>query len=154
MYVGLRDFHEKFFGGVPSLKTASEAVFKKCTEGNNPLFRVEGGWRGWPEDADQDRVLSWFADLSEKLAAFADDFKTTLACQPRPLARPNKQIDSSIGERKMEVGFVNDPKAKKNSKYHWSQILILGELKSNRSADIPSEAWLDIGRYAREVLAA
>ena len=53
----------------------------------------------------------------------------------------------------MDVGFVNDPTAKKDSRQDWSQILVPGELKSNPSADIPSEAWLDLGRYAREVLA-
>jgi len=54
----------------------------------------------------------------------------------------------------MDVGFVNNPEARKDSKYHWSQILVPGELKSNPSADKASEAWLDLGRYAREVLAA
>ncbi|CAH0053938.1 unnamed protein product [Clonostachys solani] len=54
----------------------------------------------------------------------------------------------------MDVGFVNDPEASKDSRCHWSQILVPEELKSNRSADKASEAWLDLGRYAREVLAA
>lgn len=49
---------------------------------------------------------------------------------------------------------MNDPKAGKDSKCHWSQIFIPGELKSNPSADIASKAWLDIGGYAREVLAS
>ncbi|KAM7182691.1 hypothetical protein V8F33_014103 [Rhypophila sp. PSN 637] len=154
MYVGLRNFHEAFFGGVAGLETASKAVFKKCIEVNNPHFRADEGWRGWPEDANQDRVLAWFADLSENLAAFAKDYKSTPTCQRRPLAKPNQPIGGSIGKRKMDVGYVNDPGAKKDSRCHWSQILIPGELKSNRSADISSEAWLDLGRYAREVLAA
>ncbi|KAI9782684.1 MAG: hypothetical protein M1839_004671 [Geoglossum umbratile] len=38
LYVGLRHFRETFFGGVAGLETASEAVFKKCVEGSNPLF--------------------------------------------------------------------------------------------------------------------
>ncbi|KAM7187663.1 hypothetical protein V8F20_010872 [Naviculisporaceae sp. PSN 640] len=154
LYVGLPDFHETLFRGIATLETASEAVFKKCTEGNNPPFRAEGGWRGWPEDANQNRVLGWFADLSENLAAFADNLKFMPTCQRRPLAKPNQPIDGSIGKRKMDVGYVNDPKAKQDSRCHWSQILIPGELKSNSSADIPSEAWLDLGRYARQVLAA
>ncbi|KAB5511454.1 hypothetical protein GE09DRAFT_1196784 [Coniochaeta sp. 2T2.1] len=54
----------------------------------------------------------------------------------------------------MDVGFVNDPMAGKDSRCRWDQILVPGELKSNRSADRASEAWLDLGRYAREVLAA
>ncbi|KAK0655543.1 hypothetical protein B0T16DRAFT_320017 [Cercophora newfieldiana] len=153
MYVGLRNFHNTFFGGIAGLEAASEAVFQKCIEGDNPFFRVEGGWRGWPEDADQDRVLAWFADLSENLAVFAEDHKST-PCQRRPLAKPNQLIDGSVGKRKMDVGYVNDPQAGKDSRCHWSQILVPGELKSNRSADIPSEAWRDLARYAREVLIA
>ncbi|KAK3366540.1 hypothetical protein B0H63DRAFT_565954 [Podospora didyma] len=48
----------------------------------------------------------------------------------------------------MDIGFVNDPSAGKNSRCHWIQILMPSELRSNPSADIPSEAQL------REVLAA
>lgn len=50
--------------------------------------------------------------------------------------------------------MIDNPEAGKDSKYHWSHILVPGELKSNRSADKASKAWLDLGRYAREVLAA
>jgi hypothetical protein len=63
MYVGLPRFHEIFFGRVAGLETASEAVFKKCMEGSEPLF--DNGWSGWPTDANQDGVLTWFAEMSE-----------------------------------------------------------------------------------------
>jgi hypothetical protein len=152
LYVGLRRFRETFFGGVANLETASEAIFKKCMKGSNPLFSE--GWSRWPKDANQDDVLSWFSDSSEKLAAFAEAYKSTPTHRRRPLAQPNKPIQGSTGERKLDVGFVNDPKAGKDSRCHWSQILIPGELKSNPSADTASKAWLDLGRYAREVLAA
>ena len=72
----------------------------------------------------------------------------------RPLAQPNQPIQGSTGERKLDIGFVNNPNAGKDSRCHWSQILVPGELKSNPSADIASKAWLDLGRYAREVHAA
>ncbi|RMJ01691.1 hypothetical protein CDV36_015615 [Fusarium kuroshium] len=154
LYVGLRNFHGAYFGGVAGLDTASQAFFEQCVQGSDPLF--EDGWKGWPKDANQDDVLSWFADFSEKLAAFADGHKSipTHQHRRRPLAKPNKPIGGSVGKRKMDVGFVNDPQAGKNSRCHWSQILVPGELKSNPSADKASEAWLDLGRYAREVLAA
>ncbi|KAM5350178.1 hypothetical protein ACJ41O_006683 [Fusarium nematophilum] len=152
MYVGLRNFHDTYFGDVAGLRIASEAFFQQCQEGSNPLF--EDGWRGWPKDAKQDDVLSWFADFCEKLAAFAEEKKLIPTRQRRPLAKPNEPIDGSVGKRKMDVGFVKDPEARKDSRCHWSQILVPGELKSNRSADKASEAWLDLGRYAREVLAA
>ncbi|OBS20584.1 hypothetical protein FPOA_06941 [Fusarium poae] len=154
MYIGIRNFHDVYFGVVTGLETASQMFFKQCLEGSDPLFK--DGWRGWPKDANQDGVLSWLAEFSEKLAAFADGHKliSTHQHRRRPLVKPNEPIDGSVGKRKMDVGFVNDPQAVKNSRCHWSQILVPGELKSNPSADKASEAWLDLGRYAREVLAA
>ncbi|KAM9877600.1 serine threonine-protein kinase sgk2 [Verticillium dahliae] len=151
MYVGLPGFHEAYFGGVVGLDTASQAIFQKCEEGSCPLFRK--GWTGWPNDANQDGVLSWFADISQNLAAFAESFRPTLDHR-RPLAQPNKPIRGSTAERKLDIGFVNDPQARSDSRCRWSQILVPGELKSNPSADIASKAWLDLGRYAREVLTA
>jgi len=90
LYVGLRRFREIYFGRVAGLETASEAVFKKCIEGSNPLFGE--GWSGWPKDANQDDVLSWFADLCEKLAAFAEEYRSTPTYRRRPVAQPNKPI--------------------------------------------------------------
>ena len=153
MYVGLRGFHETYFGGVADLKTASKAFFEQCQKkGSNPIFN--DGWQGWPAGAKQDDVLSWFTDFSEKLAAFAEGYRPTSARRRRPLAKPNDTIDGSTGKRKMDIGFVDTPKVWKDSKYHWSQVLVPGELKSAPSADKASEAWLDLGRYAREVLSA
>ncbi|EJT69172.1 hypothetical protein GGTG_13281 [Gaeumannomyces tritici R3-111a-1] len=151
MYVGLRDLYKTYFGDVPNLETASETFFEDCLGGSNPLFK--NGWRGWPEEAKQDDVLSWFADFAEKLAAFAKSYNSAPAHKRRPLAKPNEPIAGSVGKRKMDIGFVDDPSAGKDSRCHWSRILVPGELKSNPSADRPSEARLDLGRYAREVLA-
>ncbi|GAB0138519.1 hypothetical protein EsDP_00006752 [Epichloe bromicola] len=146
MYVGLHNFHSAYFEGVADLETASQAFFEQCLQGSDPLF--EDGWKGWPKDANQDDVLSWFADFSEKLSTFADGHKliSTQQYRRRPLAKPNEPIDGSVGRRKMDVGFVNDPQAGKDTRCHWSQILVPGELKSNPSADKASEAWLDLGR--------
>ncbi|EDN98261.1 hypothetical protein SS1G_13119 [Sclerotinia sclerotiorum 1980 UF-70] len=74
------------------------------------------GWSGWPKDENQGDILSWFAEISEKLAAFAEDYKSTPTRQRRPLAQLKKSIDGSIAERKIAVGFVNDPQATKDSK--------------------------------------
>jgi hypothetical protein len=152
MYVGLPDFHKTYFGDVPDLETASKTFFEGCLEGSNPLFG--NGWRDWPEEAKQDDVLSWFADLTEKLTAFAESYNSAPVHTRRPLAKPDEPIAGSVGKRKMDIGFVDDPSAGKDSRCDWTQILVPGELKSNPSADILSEAWLDLGRYAREVLAA
>jgi hypothetical protein len=70
------------------------------------------------------------------------------------LAQPNKPIQGSTTLRKLNVSFVNEPEAGKDSRYHWSQIHVPGELKSNPSADTASKAWFDLERHARVVLAA
>ena len=98
-------------------------------------------------------MLSWFTDFTEKLAAFAENYNSAPAHRRRPLAQPDQPIAGSGAKRKMDIGFVDDPSARKNSRYDWTQILVPGELKSNPSADTPSEAGLDLGKYAREVLA-
>ncbi|KAJ5318441.1 hypothetical protein N7476_004861 [Penicillium atrosanguineum] len=152
LYVGLPHFRSTFFGAVSGLQQGSEAVFQRCIEGSDSLF--VNGWKGWPNDANQEKVLSWFADLSEKLATISADYSPVTARLRRPLAQPNKPIQGSTAERKLDIGFVNDADAKKDTHCHWSQILVPGELKSNPAADTASKAWLDLGRYAREVLAA
>ncbi|EXL64384.1 hypothetical protein FOPG_19350 [Fusarium oxysporum f. sp. conglutinans race 2 54008] len=72
----------------------------------------------------------------------------------RPLAQPNKPIQGSTGERKLDIGSVKNTSAGKDSRCRWSLILVPGKLKSNPSADKASMAWLDLGRHAREVLVA
>lgn len=153
LYVGVRGFYERFFGSVAGLKTASEDVLKKCMEGSSPLLG-DPGWVGWPKDANQDEVLSWLAKTIEHFATLAESHQTTPKVPRRPLAQPNKPIPGSTAERKIDVGLVSVPNAGQNSLCHWRQILVPGELKSNPATDTASKAWLDLGRYAREVLAA
>ncbi|RBA11773.1 hypothetical protein FPRO05_14255 [Fusarium proliferatum] len=139
MYVGLRRFHDAYFGGVTGLDAASQVFFHQDAP-----------------DANQDDVLSWFADFSDKLMKFVDSHGSIWTHQHRrrPLAQPNKPIQGSTAERKLDIGFVEDTIDGKDSRSNWSQILVPGELKGNPSADKASMAWLDLGRYAREVLVA
>lgn len=154
MHVGLHNFHETFFGDVADLKTASKTFFGSCVEGGDPLFVLDDGWRGWPDNAQQDDVLIWFANFCDELEAFIESYKPSRTRQRRLLAQPNKSIQGSTAQRKLDVGFVTNRYANKESRCHWSEVLVPGELKSNVAADKALEAWLDIGRYAREVLAA
>ncbi|KAF1841393.1 uncharacterized protein K460DRAFT_318276 [Cucurbitaria berberidis CBS 394.84] len=156
LYVGVPGFSEAFFGGVPDLKPVSQAVFKQC-KGVASLYQEGSGWQGWPEDAKERDVLGWFAPLIGQLvdlAAQNEQNEHTSRPRRRPLAQPHKPIQGSIADRKMDVGFVDDPHADVDARYRWPQILIPGELKSNPLDDKASKAWLDLGRYAREVFAA
>ncbi|KAK2761092.1 hypothetical protein CKAH01_16387 [Colletotrichum kahawae] len=152
MYVGLPGFRDAYFRGVVGLEAASEEFFDQCLYGSDPYF--QDGWKGWPQDANEDSVLKWLTVFIERLAAFADAQESNTTHQRRLLTQPNTPMQGSAAGRKLDVGFVNNLKADQGSRYHWKQILVPGELKSNPSADTASKAWLDLGRYAREVLAA
>ena len=141
---------------MPDLETASETAFSKCAEGGDPLF--SGRWTGWPADAKESDVLAWIVDLIPRLEAFAGDRNSTLPHRRKLLAQPKTPLLGSTGKRCMDIGFVNSDATYKpdaaDSKYRWSHVLVAGELKSNPRADIASIAWIDLARYAREVLAA
>jgi hypothetical protein len=154
LYVGIPGFFDAFFGDVPGLRPAAQAVFDKCQQGDSPLYRLVSGWQGWPEGAKEKDVLSWFAPLTDQLLNLAEGLRQASGVRRRPLAQPHQPLQGSTANRKLDIGFVDDPNAGVNSKCRWSHILIPGELKSSPSADKASKAWLDLGRYAREVLAA
>lgn len=154
IYVGIPGFFEAFFGEVAGLVSAAQAVFDKCKEGDNPLYREESGWRGWPEGAKERDVLSWFASLIDQLLDLAEEHQLGFRTPRRPLAQPHQPLQGSTADRRLDVGLVDDPAAGVDSKCRWSQILVPGELNSNPLADTASKAWLDLGRYAREVFAA
>jgi len=43
LYVGILGLYKAFFREVEGLKAVSAAVFKKCKEGDNPLYTKKGG---------------------------------------------------------------------------------------------------------------
>jgi hypothetical protein len=152
MHVGIPGFFEAKFGGVTGLEPTAKAVFKKCMD--DSIYHKGSGWHEWPDDANEKDVLCWLSKLSSKLMDFASEYQLMQKTFRRPLAQPNQPLQGSTAKRKLDIGFVDDSHAGEDSKCHWSQILVPGELKRNPSADIASDAWLDLGRYAREVLAA
>lgn len=159
LYTGVRDFRETIFGQVAGLKTASQAVFKRCKEDSNPLFG-SNEWSEWPADPEEGDVRAWFVSVIPKLEAFAEDYKPSdLDIRRELLDQPTTPLLCSTGQRKMDIGFVNhhfmdNPESKKGFTYRWSHILIPGELQECPSADEGSEAWLDLATYVREVLSA
>lgn len=154
LYIDIEGFYKVFFGEVEGLETVAAAVFMKCQKGIDPLYSEELGWRDWPHDAKEKDVLKWLAGLIEFFLDAAEEVASASKVQRRPLAQPDQALLGSTADRKLDVGFVNDPKANQDSRCHWSKILVPGELKSNSAVDRHSKTWLDLGRYAREVLAA
>lgn len=149
MYVDVPNFYEAFFGSIPNLETSSEEIFQSCMRGEQPLFRDT--WTGWPETVNEAGVLIWLAELVEQLKHQAQKYKETTR---RLATKPHTPVEGSVAQRKLNVGFVDVPEADQHKKYHWSQILIPGELKGNPGEDTPSRARLNVARYVKEVFTA
>ncbi|KAK2812935.1 hypothetical protein FQN50_000956 [Emmonsiellopsis sp. PD_5] len=154
LHADISGFLEAYFGNISQLDSTARAVLDKCEEGDSPLYNEEKGWRDWPEHAEEKEVLKWLADVIGELVQFAEAPNSAQRINRRPLARPTQPLEGSIAIRKLDIGFVDDPNATENSLCHWSRILVPGELKNDPKYDRLSSAWLDLGRYAREVLAA
>lgn len=154
IYVGIPDFYDAYFGNVDGLENASAAVLRRCKEGHKPLFSEANGWRNWPEGAKEKEVLDWLSTLINAVREIATEEGFITAPYHTVLAQPGQPLQGSTADRKLDIGLVHDTDVTNNTRYHWSHVLVLGELKSNPSADTASRTWRDLGRYAREVLTA
>ncbi|KAK1242045.1 hypothetical protein MKX07_000031 [Trichoderma sp. CBMAI-0711] len=108
--------------------------------------------------SEEHLVLSWFSDLNDRLALLAKDVNPALFSRPSQRLRtePNKPITGSVAKRKMDMGYVGamDDEGVTDQLYHWSHVRVVGEIKKSPHKDSRSGSWLDVARYAREVLAA
>ncbi|OJD21394.1 hypothetical protein ACJ73_07263 [Blastomyces percursus] len=152
MYIDIPGFYDAFFGNIRELQTKAQAVFERCKEGEDPLYREGTGWRGWPEGAKEAPVLAWMSEVIDKVIQFFEECTPDATVRRRPLAQPHKPLQGSTAERKLDIGFMDGADPLEDGKYAWSQILVPGELKNDPSYETQSR--LDLGRYAREVLAA
>ncbi|OAT02103.1 uncharacterized protein BDCG_17388 [Blastomyces dermatitidis ER-3] len=88
------------------------------------------------------------------LVCFFEEYAADQKIQRKLLVQLYQPLTGSTADCKLDIGFVNNSNASEDSSCHWSQILGLGELKNDISYDVPSKAWLDLGRYIREVMTA
>ena len=155
IYIGVPGFYEAYFGKIADLELIAKTVFQKCKEGDTPLYQEKGlrGWRNWPKITNEQDILHWFAQSLDQLLDLAKEHRPT-GTRRRLLAQPCKPLQGSTAKRKLDIGFINDPNAGKDPEYHWLQVLVPGELKSNPAANTASSTWLNLGRYARKVLIA
>ncbi|KAL2801971.1 hypothetical protein BJX63DRAFT_426405 [Aspergillus granulosus] len=152
IYIGIPGFHDAFFGQIRDLQDTAAAVFAKCKEGPQPHFTEDNGWNNWPADAKERDVLEWLTGWVRLLQDLAVEAGFPRVTTRAILAQPNQSLRGSTADRKLDVGFVEVTDG--NAGYSWSDIMVLGELKSNTRADTASKTWRDLGRYAREVFTA
>nr|KMM68957.1 hypothetical protein CPAG_05280 [Coccidioides posadasii RMSCC 3488] len=151
LHADIPNFFEAYFGDITGLDSTARAVLDKCREGDSPLYTEDKGWKNWPETAVKKKVLKWLADVIRNLMEFTEAHNSTQKISWRPLAQPSQSLKGSGLKQKLDISFVDDLNATITSKCHWSQIIVLGELKCNPTYDCLSSAWLDLGRSTNPV---
>ncbi|KAL4938313.1 hypothetical protein BDV06DRAFT_201141 [Aspergillus oleicola] len=152
IYIGVPGFHDAFFGQMKGLQDTAAAVYAKCKRGPQPLFKEDNGWKHWPMNAKEKDVLKWLSGQIRLLQDLAVEVGFPRVTTRAVLAQPNQPLRGSKADRKLDIGFVQRMDGDTN--HSWSDVMVLGELKSNAKADSSSRTWHDLGRYAREVLTA
>ncbi|KKZ63855.1 hypothetical protein EMCG_01808 [[Emmonsia] crescens] len=140
LHIDIPGFFHAFFEDIPQLKTVSQAVLETCKRADNPLYDEEKGWQGWPELAVEKDVLKWLANIIAELVQLAEAQEPSWKIDRRPLAQPSQPLQGSVAERKLDIGFVNDPTATEDSRCSWTQILVPEELKNDLKYDRKSGA--------------
>ncbi|KGQ01530.1 hypothetical protein PAAG_11767 [Paracoccidioides lutzii Pb01] len=148
IHVDIPGFFDTYFGDILQLTAVSQAVLAECEKGDSPLYCEEEGWKGWPELAAERDVLKWLANIITELICVVKAKEPSWKIDRRPLAQPSQPLQGSVTERKLDISFVNDMTATEDSRCHWSQVLVPGELKNDLKYDRKSGAWFDLGRYA------
>ncbi|KAI9368690.1 hypothetical protein BJX61DRAFT_550232 [Aspergillus egyptiacus] len=154
IYIGVPGFYDAYFGNINGLAEAGASVLRRCKEGNTPLFDDRNGWRDWPDTAKEEEVLDWLSKVISKIRELATEENIVTKSNRAVFAYPSQPLQGSTAARKLNVSFVRNLDTTDSTQYHWSHVLVSGELKSSPSADTASTTWRDLGRYAREVLTA
>ncbi|ORX99352.1 hypothetical protein BCR34DRAFT_495436, partial [Clohesyomyces aquaticus] len=59
-----------------------------------------------------------FVELTHQFLDYAEEHQPASRAQQRPLAQPHKPLQGSTADRKLDVGFMNNPIASMDSKCH------------------------------------
>ena len=155
------NFVDAVFGQVPQLNERAETIFSLCQKGDTPLYTEGSGWVQWPQSAKEESVLEWLQELMGRLAVWVHEHSTCATISRQIYEGPDTYLDGSSIKRKMDVGFTagngqsridgNTNNETDTRKANWSEILVVGELKSNPVHDGQGTAWIDLATYTREV---
>ena len=159
------DLVNAVFGQVSQLEELTKTIFDLCQDGRTPLYKEGSGWTNWPSPAEEGRVLGWLQKLMDQLTIWVRQHSTRATDCHQLYRGPGTYVLGNPTNRKMDVGFTagngqggahntNTGDSTATRKRNWSEILVVGELKSDPDQDRQQQAWIDLATYAREVFRA
>ena len=150
-----RDFITTFLAENAQVEDAATAVFDKCREGDDPLYKSGDGWRDW-EGHNESGVQRSMEGYISIFTTFLDKADIKPPSQRRFVASPNTPIPGSV-KRKPDLCVAkfaeesnSTPAKTKQQIASWREVLVAFELKS-AGKDRLESTWLDMVKYAREI---
>ncbi|KAE8354714.1 hypothetical protein BDV28DRAFT_73102 [Aspergillus coremiiformis] len=127
-------FYEHFF-----VHNAKETPANSCYERSKVLYGP-AGWKDWPDPPLQDPFFKWFLGFQETVLQHLPlKFRTSA----------NKELLGSEAGRKLDIFLA--PANIADRDHSWSDVLVIGEHKSNIDADTWTSTLVQLAGYAREV---
>ncbi|KAG6096514.1 hypothetical protein E4U30_001475 [Claviceps sp. LM220 group G6] len=157
LHVDVPNLLDTFVPKSGDLKKKAARFFDVCCKLDQSPRYQDGVWKEWPTSAVEVSVVHWLQKLVRKLENFAKSSRPTGVDRRRLGGNSPKPTGGSTGKRSIDICVMSRADSKsgeKDKKYHFRQVYVAGELKCNPRADVPSIAWRDITKYARETFAA
>ena len=149
------EFITTFLAENAQVEDAATAVFDKCREGDDPLYKTGDGWRGW-EGHNESGVQRSMEEYVSTFTKFLEEADIKPPSQRCFVASPNAPIPGSV-KRKPDLCVANFPEENnstpakvKQQIASWREVLVAFELRS-AGRDRLESTWLDMVKYAREI---
>jgi hypothetical protein len=136
VYYDIGGFYERYFEGKVWTNNARDIYEKSRAQ------YTGGRWSGWPEPSFQGPFFDWFMK-------FQDTVLDGLG--RRYYTSANKVLRGSEADRKLDIFLAPADVALPNGEHDWSNVLVIGEHKSNPDEDRSTKTLVQLAGYAREV---
>lgn len=150
--ISYAEFVDAFFGKIAGLKEIVNYILMYCETKNPPLYQKNIGWLGWPEECAEKAVFQWLQEKIDEFLRLAEKGGLEPQSQRRCFFTPAEPLPGFQRHRKLDIGIGYG--SSHGAQQDWSQILVIGELKSNSQEDHHRNTLLDLARYAREIFGA
>jgi hypothetical protein len=112
VYYDVRGFYERYFEGKSWTKKALD-IYEEAR-----YQYVQGRWSGWPEPSLQSPFFEWFMKFFGQ------------GLPRRYYTSAHKVLRGSEADRMLDI-FLTSASALPDGEHYWSNVLIIGEHKSN-----------------------
>ncbi|KAG9231374.1 hypothetical protein BJ875DRAFT_506723 [Amylocarpus encephaloides] len=136
VYYDVGHFHKRYFEGKAWTNSTKDIYEESRAQ------YAEGHWSGWPEPSLQGPFFEWFLNFQNiVLSGLGRRYYTSA----------NKVLRGSEADRKLDIFLAPADVALPNGEHDWSNVLVIGEHKSNPDEDRSTKTLVQLAGYAREV---